>query len=267
LAASRNLDPDLVAKRASERTGNPMPPDIKKFWVFDFYVVIIKLFLPSMPELMNIVTLVLLITSSAYGISYDNLVDEFTFDSSTFYSCRDLINTSGAKQNVDAVLVHFLVIALLRYMSEWIPSFYLFSQMISNFLKSAISLGLMIIWILLSLTIYGIYTFGPHLNHMASFTYTYGNLIFITLRDQLYLQTDDDYTEYNNMQRIVGNFAVIWFVLFTYVVVTFILFNIITSIVTKCINETMEASKEEAKTRKSLFSTLGAGKLLSKLGI
>jgi len=267
MPSGRTLDPDLVAKRQSEKNGTPMPDEIKKFWVFDFYVVIIKVFLPSMSELLNIITFLLLIVSSAYNIQYDALVADTPFDAETYYECKQLINSWGTKKNVDAALVHFLIIALLRYMSEWIPSFYLFSQMIGNFMQSAMSLGLMIIWILMSLTIYGVYTFGPHLNHMSTFTYMYGNLIFITLRDQLYLQTEADYTEYNNMQRIVGNLAIVVFVLFTYVVVTFIMFSIITSIVTKSINETMETSKEDAKSRKSLFSTLGAGKLFSKLGL
>jgi len=266
-AKSRELDLELVTKRNSEKNGTPLPNNFKQFWSFDFYLLIIKVYLPSLSELLSIVTLVLMMVSSVLNIQFDQQVKAIPVSDTTYIACRNLIDLTQRKQYVGAILVQLLVVALLKYMSEWIPSFYLFSKMIANFLKNAMSLGIMIIWILFSLSIYGLYTFGPHLDHMSRFSYMFANLMLLTLRNQHYLQTPTDYQEYNNLKRVAGSFTIIWYVLFTYILVTFILFNIITSIVTKCINETMEESKEESKNRKSLLSSLGAGKWLSKLGL
>jgi len=69
------------------------------------------------------------------------------------------------------------------------------------------------------------------------------------------------------MSNLVGSIEIIWFIVFTYIVITFIMFNIITSIVTQAINVTIEKVKEEQKGRKSVISDGIIGKFLHKLGI
>ena len=53
---SKDLDIELIEKRRCDKLGTKMPSHIRKFWVFDFYLLVVKIYLPSLIELRSTTT-------------------------------------------------------------------------------------------------------------------------------------------------------------------------------------------------------------------
>jgi len=140
------------------------------------------LFRPSFLNLFNMITIILIVWSSARDLSFQSDVDAIEANADQFINCTTLINKNQEVLVLSCILVIILMISLLRYISDLIPFLYEFVQMIATLLSNVSTLTLVIVWIFLTLSIFGVFTFGMFWENFAQFAYFYAGLILLLMK-------------------------------------------------------------------------------------
>lgn len=83
-------------------------------------------------NLLDLVTVILIVWSSSLKISYDRSVATLDFDSNKFFSCNAMLSQMRTINIISCVLIMLLMVALLRYIADLIPILNTFVMMITS---------------------------------------------------------------------------------------------------------------------------------------
>ena len=90
----------------------------------------------SFPPSKDMITIILIVWSSARDLSFQSDVDAIEANADQFINCTTLINKNQEVLVLSCILVIILMISLLRYISDLIPFLYEFVQMIATVRKT-----------------------------------------------------------------------------------------------------------------------------------